>query len=52
MKAKNIALRKERDQAKNNYRKATTIVAQWKQDEVSLKRVVVELCSELPDMQL
>ena len=28
------------------------IATQWKQDEVSLKRVVVELCSDLADMQL
>ena len=28
------------------------VAAQWKQDEVSLKIVVVELCSKLPDMQL
>ena len=52
MKVENIELRQERDQVENNYCKATAIAARWKQDEVSLKRVVVELCSELPDMQL
>jgi urease gamma subunit len=52
VRAENIALRKEKDQVENNYCKAASIVAQHKQDEVSLKRVVVELCSELPDMQL
>ena len=52
MKEENIELRQERDQVENNYRKATVIATQWKQDEVSLKRVVVELCSKLPNMQL
>ena len=52
MKKENIELRQERDQAENNYCKATMIAAYGKQEEVSLKRVVVELCSELPDMQL
>ena len=52
MKEENIKLRQKRDQVENNYRKAAAIAAQWKQDEVSLKRVVVELCLELPDMQL
>lgn len=36
----------------SNYRKAATIVAQRKQDEVNLKNVVSKLCLELPDMQL
>ena len=36
----------------SKYQKATVIVAQKKQDEVSLRKVVVELCLELPDMQL
>ena len=36
----------------NNYRNAATIVAQRKQDEVNLKKVVAELCLELTDMQL
>ena len=45
-------LRRERDQAKKKYHKATTIAVQRKQDKVRLKRVVVELCSELLDMQL
>ena len=50
--AKNVELKQERDQAQINYRKATTIVAQMKQDEVNLKKVIVELCLELLDMQL
>ena len=52
MKGENIELKKERDEAENNYRKVTTIATQQKQDEVSLKIVVVELCLELLDMQL
>ena len=52
MKEKNIELGQEQDQVENNYHKAAVIAAQRKQDEVSLKIVVVELCSELPDMQL
>ena len=52
MRAENIALKHEWDQAEDNYHKAAAVTAQWKQDEVTLKRVVVELCSELPDMQL
>ena len=52
MKAENIELRQEWDQAKNNYRKTDAIAVQRKQDEVSLKRAIVELCSKLPDMQL
>lgn len=48
----NGVLKQEQDKAENKYRKIATVVTQWKQCEVSLKRVVVELCSELPDMQL
>ena len=52
VRAKNVALRQEWDQAENKYHKAVAVAAQWKHDEVSLKRVVVELCLELLDMQL
>ena len=52
VKEENIELRQERDQAENNYRNTAARAAQWKQDEVSLKRVVVELCSKLPDIKL
>ena len=45
-------LRKERDREENNYRKAIAIAMQQKQDDVSLKRAIVELCSKPPDMQL
>ena len=36
----------------SKYNKATVIFAQRKPDEVNLKKVVAELCLELPDMQL
>jgi hypothetical protein len=52
VRAENITLWQEQDQAGNNYRKSVAVAAQWKQGEVSLKRVVVELCLELPDMPL
>jgi len=52
VRAENGVLRQERDKAENKYRKITMVATQHKQDEVSLKRVVVKLCSELPDMQL
>ena len=52
VKAKNIELKQERDQAENNYRKAAAIAAPSKQDKASLKTAIVELCSELLDMQL
>ena len=52
VKVENIELRQEQDQAKNNYCKATMIATQHKQDEVSLKRPILELCSELLDMKL
>ena len=34
------------------YRKATTLSTQQKKDEVSMRKSMVELCFELPDMQL
>ena len=34
------------------YSKATALAVQWKQDEVSMRRSMVELCSTLPNMQL
>ena len=34
------------------YHKAAAIVVQKKQDEVTLKKVITELCLELPNMQL
>ena len=36
----------------SDYRKAAAIVTHRKQDEVNLKKVIAELCLELPDMQL
>ena len=45
-------LRQEQDKTKNKYRKVTTLAMQRKQDEVSMKRSVAELCFELLDMQL
>ena len=36
----------------SNYRRAVAIVAQRKQDEVNLKKVIAQLCLELPNMQL
>lgn len=36
----------------SKYRKVATIVAQKKKDEVTLKKVITELCLELPNMQL
>ena len=48
----NVALKQERDKVERKYRKTIAVVMQRKQDEVSLKRAIVELCSELPNMQL
>ena len=45
-------LRQERDKIERKYCKATVLVARQKQEEVSMKRSMVELCSKLPDMQL
>lgn len=36
----------------NKCRKAAVLPAQQKKDEASMRKSVVELCSELPDMQL
>ena len=52
MREENVALRYEWDKIEKTYRKAIALAAQQNQDEVITKRVVVELCSELPDMQL
>ena len=52
MQAENVALRQERDNIENKYRKAIVLAVQWKQAEVSMKRSMAELCSELPNMQL
>lgn len=36
----------------SKYRKAATLAAQQKKDKASIRKSVVELCSELPYMQL
>ena len=38
------------DKTKRKHRKAVALAAQWKQDEVSMQRSMVEICSKLPDM--
>ena len=48
----NVALRHEWDKAENKYRKTVVVATQRKQDKVSLKRDVMDLCLELLDMQL
>lgn len=52
VRAKNVALRQEKDNTESKYRKATALVAWQKKDEVSMRKSVAELCSELLDMQL
>ena len=52
MRAKNVARRHDQDNIENKYRKAIVLATQRIQDEVSMKRFVAELCSELPNMQL
>lgn len=52
VKAENVELKQECDQVQSKYCKAAAIVAQKKQEEVSLKKDVAELCAKLPDMQL
>ena len=48
----NVELKKQRDKVPSNYRKVAAIVAQRKQDEENLKKVIAELYLELLDMQL
>ena len=52
VRAENVALRKEQDKIERKYHKAIALATQRKQDEVSMKRSMAELCLELPDMQL
>ena len=52
VKEKNSELRQERDEVENSYHKAAVIAMQRKQDEASLKWAIMELCSELLNMQL
>ena len=52
MRVENAALRQERENMENKYRKAAGLVAQWKKDEISMRKYLAELCSKLPDMQL
>lgn len=52
LKEENVELNQERDQVQSKYRKAAMIVEQKEQDEVTLKKVIVELCSKVLDMQL
>lgn len=52
IRAENSMLRQERDQVENNYRKVAARATRQKQDEVSMKRSMTELCSELPHMHI
>lgn len=52
LQAENVELKQDIDQVQMKYRKATVLVVQKKQEEVSLKKVVAKLCSKLLDMQL
>ena len=52
MRAENVALRQERDNMERKYSKVIVLVVQRKKDEVSMRKFVAQLCSELSDMQL
>ena len=52
VRAENAALREEWDDMEIKYQKAAVIAAQRKKDEASMRKTVVELCSELPDMKV
>ena len=50
MRAENVVLRRERDNMESKYCKVIALAVQCKKDEESMRKYVVELCSELPDM--
>ena len=52
VRVENVALRQEWDKMESKYRKAASLAMQRKQDEVNMKRFVVELYFEIQDMQL
>ena len=52
VRAENAALRQGQDNMESRYREATTIVVHWQKEEASIRKTVMELCSELSDMQV
>jgi hypothetical protein len=50
VRVENAALRQEWDNIEMKYRKVAVLAAQQKKDEVNMRKSVVELCFELPDM--
>ena len=52
VRAENASLRQEKDNIERKYHKAATLAMQRKKDEVSMRKSMAELFSELLDMQL